>query len=180
MIAFLTTARNAHTSAVGEMTLVVSDSLQYLTPEDSRAMAVYLKEISATPAPTPSSEVTETEKMLDSANPDMALGPRLYLDNCAGCHFTDGKGAPEVFPELTRNSLVTAENPTGLLHVILHGAELPSTEVRPAKLRMPDFGWRLDDEEAAALATFVRQGWHNEASSVSADEAAAVRNQNKE
>ena len=65
--------------------------------------------------------------------------------------------------------------PTGLIHVILHGAQLPSTELRPEALRMQGHAWRLDDDEVAALATFLRQGWHNQASAVSAGAVQPLR-----
>ncbi|SUB14100.1 G3-ADH subunit II [Oligella urethralis] len=92
-----------------------------------------------------------------------------------GCHFVDGKGAPEIFPKLDGNSIVIADNPTSLINILLHGAELPSTELRPARLRMPDFAWRLDDEEVAELATFIRKGWNNKASAVSASQVEKIR-----
>ncbi|MBO0139862.1 cytochrome c [Agrobacterium sp. Ap1] len=177
--AYLATARNAHSSATGEMMLVVRDSLQYLTHEDNMAIATYLKKIGTAPANVSAAsakpEVTETEKLLTDAKPDMPLGPRLYLDNCAACHIVNGKGAGETFPELDGNSLVTAKSPKGLISVILHGAELPSTADRPMKLRMQGYDNRLSDEEVATLATFLRQGWHNKAPSVSAAEVKAVR-----
>src|SRR5699024_3754760 len=105
----------------------------------------------------------ETEELLVSANPDMGLGARLYLDNCNACHFVDGRGANEVFPELDGSSTVNAPEPTGLIHVILNGAELPSTKIRPMRLRMPSFADRLSDDEVATLASFVRSAWSNSA-----------------
>jgi mono/diheme cytochrome c family protein len=51
--------------------------------------------------------------------------------------------------------------------MILHGATLPSTAERPARLRMPGFGDRLSDDDVATLATFVRQAWTNNADPVS-------------
>lgn len=195
MAHYLATGRNDTATAVGEMALVVGDSLQYLTREDNLAIAAYLKHISGGNASAAQetggqqaapqdaavqqrpavSSPTETERLLASANPDMPLGARLYLDNCAGCHFVDGKGAPEIFPSLDGNLLVTAPSPNGLLHVILHGAQLPSTAQRPARLRMQGYDWRLSDEEVAALATFVRQGWNNQGAAVSAAEVAPLR-----
>lgn len=176
MLLFLQTGRNAHSTAVGEMAQVVGDSLQYLSAADNKAIAAYLKAYSAAPSqPAPSEAAVNTAKMLTAAQPDMPLGPRLYLDNCAGCHFVDGKGASQIFPELDGNSLVVASDPTGLIYTILHGAELPSTQIRPAKLRMPDFGWRLDDAEVAALATFLRTGWSNQAGEVSTEAVARLR-----
>lgn len=105
----------------------------------------------------------------------MPLGSRLYLDNCAGCHAVDGRGAAEIFPTLDGNTLVNGDSATGLIHIILHGAQLPSTELRPTALRMQGHAWRLSDEDVAELATFVRQGWHNQASDVSASAVQPLR-----
>ncbi|MGE7367579.1 c-type cytochrome [Neorhizobium sp. NPDC001467] len=178
--AYLATARNAHSTATGEMMLVVRDSTQYLTQEDNLAIATYLKKIGTPPAGNASAApatpvATETEKMLTEAKPDIPLGPRLYLDNCSGCHFVNGKGAGETFPALDGNSLVAAKSSKGLISVILHGAELPSTPDRPMKLRMQGYDNRLSDEEIAALATFLREGWTNKAPAVSAADVKAVR-----
>ncbi len=177
---YLATGRNDHATSVGEMSSVVEHSLQYLTDDDNMAIAAYLKHLSgsADTAKASSSgkpEPTDTEKLLASADPKMPLGARLYTDNCAGCHFANGRGAPEIFPALDGNALVTAASPTGLISVILHGAELPSTEKRPERLRMQGYAWRLSDDEVAELATFVRQGWHNKASAVSAGAVAPLR-----
>ncbi|GHC80572.1 cytochrome c [Limoniibacter endophyticus] len=180
MALYLSTARNAHTSATGEMMLVIRDSLQYMTPDDNMAIATYLKTISGgegnAPVQQPAQvQPTETEKMLTEAKADLPIGPRLYLDNCAACHFVTGKGAAEIFPELAGNSLVTAASPKGLVSVILHGAELPSTEQRPMKLRMQGYAERLSDEEVAELATFLRTAWGNEAPAVTPADVAGAR-----
>lgn len=182
---YLTTGRNSHNAVAGEMTQVVGDSLQYATDEDMTAMVTYLRHINGK---SPSDTVVAndkdddanaaqdaTTKLLASADPSMPLGPRLYLDNCNACHFVNGKGADGVFPEIDGNSLVTADTPNGLIDVILNGAVMPSTEKRPARLAMPDFGHRLSDEEVAELATFVRQGWSNDAPAVTAKQVAAIR-----
>ncbi len=171
----LSTARNAHSAINGEMQLVVRDSSQYMTDGDLTAIAAYLgslNDAAATPAPAGQ---TDTEKLLISADPSMDLGPRLYLDNCAACHFSNGRGADEVFPELDGSSLVTAKSPTGLISMILHGGELPSTAERPERLRMPGFGDRLSDDEVATLATFLRQAWTNRADLVTTAAVADLR-----
>lgn len=176
---YMATGRNHAATSVGEMALVVENSLQYLDYKDNQAIAAYLlslKQAQAGPNRSKEgTEITATESMLTSADPSMPLGARLYMDNCLGCHMADGRGAPEIFPELDGNALVTAKQAKGLIHVILHGAELPSTERRPARLRMQAYGWRLDDQEVAELASFVRQAWHNKAGNVSAQEVQAVR-----
>ena len=186
---FLATGRNSHTAVTGEMTLVVEESLQYLSDDDLAAIVAYLRKIGGKgqASSTPEDEgklqdadnAAPTTELLASAHPDMALGPRLYLDNCNACHFTDGKGADEVFPELDGNSLVNSEQAKGLVSVILGGAELPSTKHRPYSLRMPGFGDRLSNQEVAELATFLRQAWSNKAGPVSIDDVAAIRDAGK-
>ncbi|WP_156181577.1 cytochrome c [Halomonas sp. PR-M31] len=182
---YLATGRNVHSGVVGEMISVVQHSLSHLKDEDLTSIAVYLKSLPrSTEAPSddeaPSvqdktDENKDTSATLASAKVDIDSGERLYLDNCNACHFTNGKGASWVFPALKGNSLVVAENPDGLLHVILAGAQMPSTPKAPAKLAMPGFGWRLSDKEVADLATFVRSGWGNDGDSVTADQVAEVR-----
>jgi mono/diheme cytochrome c family protein len=40
---------------------------------------------------------------------------------------------------------------------------------------MPSFAWKLDDQEAADVATYVRNSWNNRAGPVDRGEAAAMR-----
>jgi mono/diheme cytochrome c family protein len=80
-----------------------------------------------------------------------------------------------VFPRLDGATIINAENATALIHVILAGAQTPSTERAPSVLPMPGFAQRLSDQEVAELASFLRQGWSNEASVVSAEAVAKVR-----
>lgn len=171
----LATARNAHAAVNGEMQLVIRDSTQFLTEDDLSAIAAYLASLNDGLPPATVTGVTETERLLVSADPTMGLGPRLYLDNCNACHFVNGLGADEVFPELDGSSLVTAQSPTGLISMILHGGELPSTAQRPARLRMPGFAERLSDDEVATLASFLRQGWTNTADPVATATVAELR-----
>lgn len=176
LIAIFSTGRNAHAAVNGEMQLVIRDSTQFMSEDDLAAMSAFLVGLNdGGTAPDRSGDRTGTEALIASADPDMPLGARLYIDNCNACHFADGRGADEVFPELDGNALVTAESPTGLISMILNGSELPSTPKRPYSLRMPGFADRLTDEEVAELASFVRQGWSNDAAAVSADDIADLR-----
>jgi hypothetical protein len=40
---------------------------------------------------------------------------------------------------------------------------------------MPSYAWKLDDDQVAAVATFVRNSWGNAAATVSGHDAAKVR-----
>ncbi|WP_138471577.1 cytochrome c [Poseidonocella sp. HB161398] len=190
MAAYLATGRNVHSAANGEMGLVVEHSLQHLSDADNIAMAAFLKgldgdagEIPATLAsnagPMPDAPADAagkaTAEMLTEAQPGMPEGARLYLDNCSACHFVTGKGAPEIFPELQGNSLVTAAKTKPLISVILNGADVPSTAKRPMHLVMQGYADRLSDDEVAELASFLRGAWGNDAPAVSAADVATVR-----
>ncbi|WP_432240186.1 c-type cytochrome [Herbaspirillum robiniae] len=177
IVDYLQTGRNKTASVAGEMSLVVEHSTSHLKQEDLNAIAAYLKTLSTPPARNDGARpqgAQATAKKLTAAK-DLTLGERLYLDNCAACHFVTGKGAPGIFPVLDGASIANADNPTGLLHVILAGARTPSTEKAPSILVMPGFAHRLSDKEAAELASFVRQGWGNQGGAVSEREAAKVR-----
>lgn len=98
---YLTTGRNRHTGATGEMATVVERSLQHATDDDIAAIARYLKAIGTDAvAERPTSRTDETTPMLTAADPGMTLGARLYLDNCGACHGVDGTGAPACFQTL--------------------------------------------------------------------------------
>ncbi|EJF91560.1 c-type cytochrome [Bartonella tamiae] len=174
--AYLQTGRNAHSAVVGPMQLVVSRSMQFASERDMDSIVAYLKHITLQgQAEKPVKNAQITTDMLTKADPDMAIGARLYIDNCNACHFVNGKGAAGVFPELDGAALINAKDPSGLIDVILNGARMPSTVKRPSDLAMPPFDWRLSDEDVAELATFLRSSWSNDASSVTAKDVATIR-----
>lgn len=172
--------RNQYAAVAGEMTDVIEHSLSHLTEQDQNAIAKYL---TALPSDGKGNNYQSNEGedkttiTLNKAKVDIDSGARLYLDNCGACHFNDGQGASRVFPQLKRNTLVVADNPQGLIHVILAGSRLPSTQSAPEAIEMPGFGWRLSDSETAKLATFVRQSWGNKAPAVTDDDVKKVREQ---
>lgn len=177
IVDYLGTGRNQYASVGGEMTSVVAHSTGYMTDADLNAIAAYLKSLPAGQQKTASNNVSaadETTRKL-TAGKDLTLGERLYVDNCGACHFVNGKGGPKVFPRLDGASIVTAQSPMGLVHTILAGAATPSTVRAPSVLTMPGFGNRLNDEEVAALASFVRSAWTNDAPAVSVADVKKVR-----
>ena len=176
IVDYLQTGRNLSGAVAGEMTSVVEHSTSHLSDSDLRAVAAYLKTLPPVAAnhAVKAQGRNETIAKLTKAQ-NLTLGERLYLDNCAACHFVTGKGATRVFPQLDQATVINADNPYGLLHVILAGERTPSTAKAPSILVMPGFAKRLSDAEAAALATFLRQGWTNTAEAVSEKEVKKVR-----
>ena len=177
IVDYLGSGRNRMASVAGEMKDVVANSTSHMTDEDLHAMAAYLKSLDGKAASIyrhDAERSAATTAKLTAAK-DLTLGERLYLDNCGACHFVSGGGASHVFPKLDGASVVNAENPSALIHVILAGAQTPSTERSPSILPMPGFAKRMDDAEVAELVSFLRQGWSNGASVVSAEQVGKVR-----
>ncbi|ORM69020.1 c-type cytochrome [Pantoea rwandensis] len=176
---YLATGRNDFASVGGEMTGVVEHSMQHMNDADLQAIARYLKSLPAdVPVKNRRAAVDqETQKTADflTQGHNLSAGQMLYMNNCEACHWTDGNGAKGIFPRLNGGDIVTADNPTGLINIILQGAQTPSTPKAPSVMAMPGFSGRLSDEQVAQLATFVRSGWSNDAPAVSAKEVKKVR-----
>lgn len=102
-------------------------------------------------------------------------GALQYLNNCSGCHRSDGQGAERTFPALARSSSVIATDVTSLIRIVLQGAAMPATLQVPSALVMPGFAWRLNDEDVANVPSFVRSSWTNQAGPVTPNEVAKVR-----
>jgi mono/diheme cytochrome c family protein len=164
------------------MSEVVGKSSQYLTDQDLTAIAEYLKSLPALSSQEPgtgekgrnSSDPSEATRALRAGVSEM-WGSRTYLDNCNACHRSVGSGAKRTFPALDKNEAVNAQDPVSLIHLVLAGSAMPSTQAAPSALAMPGLGWRLSDEEIADLLSFVRSSWGNHTAAVSPDKVARVR-----
>ncbi len=91
----------------------------------------------------------------------MSEGKKLYLASCAGCHQPDGSGIA-TFPNLAGN-----EN--------LADKDLVIDRILNGRVTMPGFGGQYDDEQVAAIATYIRNSWGNAFGPVTPDEVAAKR-----
>jgi mono/diheme cytochrome c family protein len=107
-----------------------------------------------------------------------ASGQRLYGIYCSVCHQPGGQGAPGQFPPLVQSEWVVAPGYDRLVRMVLDGLHGPIT-VRGQNYNgaMPPFGELLRDDEIAAVLTFIRQNqvWGNDASVVSPDRVAEIR-----
>jgi mono/diheme cytochrome c family protein len=65
--------------------------------------------------------------------------------------------------------------PDSVIRIILTGNTVQTTQTAPTAYSMPAFGWRLADDEVAAVSTFIRQSWGNTGTPVSADEVTQIR-----
>jgi len=173
---FLQSGANHAGIAFGSMSDVIVNSTQFLTAEDSAATAKYLKTLQDQPADGRArfayDERTDRELAAGDAKKRGAL---LYLDNCAACHRPDGRGYEGVFPSLAGNPVVEADNPLSLVSIVLLGSTTSRTSTTPAQFAMPAFAWRLTDQDAADIISFIRSSWGNDAKPIEAPKVAALR-----
>lgn len=147
----------------GPMAEVVGASLQYLTGEDVRAMATYLKSLPATGngrAPHERSTAPQAVAFLQA-------GARLYERHCAECHGGGGAGFPPRYPPLAGNRALTMPDATNAIRIVLNGGFPPGTRGNPRPYGMPPFGHVLDDGEVAQVVSYLRSAWGNNAPPVS-------------
>ena len=165
--AYLKTGGTDRAMATGPMAEAVEHSTQYLSDPDLASIATYLKSLpgSDRAAPQPVAE----------ADPAMMRGHALYAVNCAACHRSSGAGVATMLPALAGSPTVQAPDASGAIHTILSGGAAAATRSNPTGARMPGFAWKLDDTEVAAIATYIRNGWGNAASRVTASEVRHVR-----
>jgi alcohol dehydrogenase (quinone), cytochrome c subunit len=178
---FLQSGANHSGIAFGSMSDVIVNSTQFLSAEDSAATAKYLKTLQDRPAGGRArfeyDERTDRELASGDAKKRGAL---LYLDNCAACHRPDGRGYEGVFPSLAGNPVVEAGDPLSLVSIVLLGSTTSRTSTTPAQFAMPAFAWRLTDQDAADVISFIRSSWGNDAKSIDAPKVAALRPSEKE
>jgi mono/diheme cytochrome c family protein len=174
--AYLKTGHNARAGAFGPMAQVVTNSTSKLTDADTHAMAVYLKSL------PPTAQDIEKAPSADQ----MQKGEIAFTVRCGDCHLPTGLGSPKtadadptkVSPPLVGNAVILAHDPATLINTILYGAHEDVLDDK-AWPKMPgfelDFGLGMDDDQVAALATYVRNSWGNKGAAVDAKDVAKQR-----
>jgi mono/diheme cytochrome c family protein len=155
----------------GPMAEVVYNSLQYLSGNDIRAMAVYLKSLAegSPPSAAATSIPTAESSLL------LSLGKTVYDNRCASCHGADGSGKPPQYPPLAGNQSIEMESAVNSIRMVLNGGYPPGTAGNPMPYGMPPFAQLLSDNEVAAVVTYIRTSWGNRGTAVSPQQANELR-----
>ena len=172
--AFLKSGHNDKGVAFGSMLDVVNNSTPYLTEDDTRAMAVFLKSLPATADQAPFTYDDTTSKSSPSGD-SQKPGAATYLGACAACHGADGKGQPPFMPPLAGNPAVLDSDAASLINLVLNGADPLVVKGVPDAYRMPQFRVQLSDAQIADVLSFVRGAWGNDAGAVSFDQVQKLR-----
>ncbi len=84
-------------------------------------------------------------------------GERLFNENCAECHQSDGMGIPNIYPALAGNELVLGSGVDVALVLIIGRGEMPS------------FSGAITNEDMASIINYVRNSFGNEGELISAE-----------
>lgn len=164
--ALLKTGISKRATVFGPMAEVVGASLQHLDDRDIRSMAAYLKSLPAEPAKA--QEFRRDEAVIKA-------GERIYAKQCVDCHGSKGEGQPPHYPPLAGNRSITMPASVNAIRIVLNGGFPPGTAGNPRPYGMPPYSHVLDDAEVAAVVTYIRASWGNQAAPVSAAEVNRYR-----
>lgn len=164
---YLKTARNDFLESYGPMNEVIINSTSHLSEADVGAMATYLKGLPA---------IAEVAGSAPNARL-MGRGRTVYNLHCGTCHLPTGEGDPKMAPKLNAGSLVVqSENPASMINAILYSPHTPGPPLLPKWTHpMEEFQYLLDDNEVAAVASFIRNSWSNSAGEVTPEQVARQR-----
>ncbi len=112
----------------------------------------------------------------------LALGRIQFQAVCVTCHQPTGLGVPGIYPPLAGSEWVKGP-PERVIRIVVYGLK-GSVHVEGKEFSaaaMPVFGqvsgtmYNWSDDRIAAVLTFVRHEWGNDADPVTGDQVAAVR-----
>lgn len=167
IVSLLRTGLAPSGGVLGPMADVVYRSTQHLDEADLRAMAVFLKSL-----PPPEARPAEPVRPGPTR---LAQGAALYGRHCATCHGEQGEGVPGAYPMLAGNRAVRMAEPANVIRVIAKGGFLPATQGNPRPFGMSPFAHLLSDDDIAAVASYVRDSWGNQAGQVEPQTVARLR-----
>ena len=168
IVQYLKNGQTRTTTASGPMKDVIENSTSKMAEAELKAIAVYLKERGSAGLPAPAA--------VPASDPRMQVGEAIFVDTCSACHTRNGAGIEHMFPRLADNAIVKQSDPTTLMRIVLTGVRGAGTDAFPTSPAMPSFGYRLDDNQVAAVVTYIRNSWGNTASGVDAGMVKTLRN----
>jgi len=122
-------------------------------------------------------DIPQTAALTEQQQKLFDHGERLYGMTCFACHQPTGKGMAGLAPPLVGSDWVDG-SPQRLARIVLHGVQGPiEVDGETWNLIMPGHGVNpmFDDRGTAAVLTYIRRAWNNEADPVSPELIKQVR-----
>lgn len=110
----------------------------------------------------------------DTSKINLDNGKRVYETYCQSCHMEDGSGVPNLNAPLTGSAYVKGDH-AKLIEIVLKGSEALKGETSRSYRNVMASMAQLSDNQIADVLTYIRAGFGNNASELSADEVKAVR-----
>ena len=116
-----------------------------------------------------------------AANP-VEVGKKLFNNAaCNTCHQATGVGVPGAIPPLVKSEWATGSEER-VIRIVLHGLQGPIkvegvdyNSAMPAFGRVAGSGYNWTDDKIAAVLTYVRQEWGNQAGPISTEKVTEIR-----
>ena len=180
VVSLLKTGIAPNASMVGPMAEVVAGSTQFWTDADLNAAATYLQSLPQIEEKNLTKSTTSANSRIAKSQPALlARGAELFTQHCATCHGEQGQGMKVegnvALPALAGNRAITMPNTTNLVRIILAGGYAPSTAGNSRPFGMPPFVHVLNDTDIAAVTTYIRNAWGNQADSLTAADVVRLR-----
>jgi len=149
--------------SIGSMGEVVHQGLVLASDSDIRALSVYINSLGDSAKSTSNqgdearANAALAKRLITAANrhngtADDGHGEQLYRAACAACHYNSADNPKALRAELSLNSMVTANDPTNLLRIMLEGV---ATDKGTPGLVMPAFN-ALSDDDLITISQFLR------------------------
>jgi len=177
IVAYLGTGRNGHGVVFGSMVDAFNNSTQFMTEDDLRAIARYLKSLPGDPdrdGPAWGYDAS-TVGALSLANRQEVAGAQTYMEKCAFCHGADGQGNSPWIPPLAGVSSMLVPEAASAINITLNASPRVVADGMPDSYRMPAYRAQLSDAEIAEVLSFVRTAWGNRGGAVTSQEVAELR-----
>lgn len=139
-------------------------STRFRTRGGALAVAALIVALAMTPFMSRAQDATPQASPAASSGL-IAEGEQIFNSVCIACHQPGGKGIAGIYPALNGNPLITQDDPTYPITTVLNG-----------RGGMPRFNSSFSNEQIAAVLSYVRQAWDNDAGPVSPDQVEAIRN----
>jgi nitrite reductase (NO-forming) len=108
-----------------------------------------------------------------SLNEQIAMGQRVYDQNCAACHQPNGEGIPAAFPPLAQSDFLL-EDKQRAINVVLNGRQGEiKVNGKTYVGAMPAV--KLDDGAAANVVNYILNSWGNKGGNVTVEDVKKVR-----
>ena len=114
------------------------------------------------------------DQVASAAHPVMLPGEAIFTAKCATCHQPNGQGTTS-YPPLSGNPAVVAADPKEIVGIIVNGRSGPLTVGgKTYNGTMPTWKGQLSNPDIAAVATYIRSAWGNNAPGVTEQQVAAA------